>query len=70
MLLLSGATIPCEIFPSWLRANGGYMPLGVGIGLLKQVSAGSGDGIAGPVLSLLGITAVCGAAAIVSFRWE
>ena len=60
---------PVRSFLPGLGRSAGICPLGVGISLLKQVSAGSGGGIAGPVLILLGITAVCGAAAIVSFRW-
>ena len=43
MLLFSGATIPAEVFPAGLRAISGWMPLGVGIKLLKSVSMGCYD---------------------------
>ena len=70
MLLLSGATIPAEVFPAGLRAVSGWMPLGVGIRLLKSVSMGCYDTMAVPVLTLAVIAAVCGTVAVRTFRWE
>lgn len=70
MLLFSGATIPAEVFPAGLRAVAGWLPLGVGIRLLKSASLGCYDGIILPVAVLAGITAVCGAIAVRTFRWE
>ena len=70
MLFFSGATIPAEIFPKGLRAVANIMPLGVGINLLKSVSVGCYDRMAGPVIILLGIAVICGAVAVRSFRWE
>ena len=70
MLFFSGATIPAEIFPKGLRAVANIMPLGVGINLLKSVSVGCYDRMAGPVIILLGITVICGAVAVRTFRWE
>ena len=70
MLLLSGATIPAEVFPAGLRAVSGWMPLGVGIGLLKSVSMGCYDRMAMPVMTLIVIAVICGTIAIKTFRWE
>ena len=70
MLLFSGATIPAEVFPAGLRAVSGWLPLGVGIRLLKSVSLGCYDGMGLPVAVLAVITVVCGAIAVRTFRWE
>ena len=70
MLLFSGATIPAEVFPGALRAVAGWMPLGVGIRLLKSVSMGCYDHIVMPVVLLATIAVICGAVAVKTFRWE
>lgn len=70
MLLFSGATIPAEVFPAGLRAVSGWMPLGVGIRLLKSASLGCYDDIILPVAVLAVIAVVCGAIAVRTFRWE
>ena len=70
MLLFSGATIPAEVFPGALRAVAGWMPLGVGIKLLKSVSMGYYDRMATPVLTLIAIAVICGTIAVKTFRWE
>ena len=70
MLLFSGATIPAEVFPAGLRAVSGWMPLGVGIRLLKSVSIGCYDGMTIPVMVLTAITVICGTIAVKTFRWE
>ena len=70
MLLFSGATIPAEVFPGALRAIAGWMPLGVGIRLLKSVSMGCYDTIILPVVTLTAIAVICGAIAVKTFRWE
>lgn len=70
MLLFSGATIPAEVFPSGLRAVSGWMPLGVGINLLKSVSMGCYDNIVMPVVTLTAITVICSTVAVKTFRWE
>ena len=70
MLLFSGATIPAEVFPKGLRAVSGWMPLGVGIRVLKSASVGCYDGMGLPVAVLAGIAIVCGAIAVRTFRWE
>ena len=70
MLLFSGATIPSEVFPATLRAVAEWMPLGMGIRLLKSVSIGCYDHMVMPVAVLAAIAVVCGAVAVKSFRWE
>ena len=70
MLLFSGATIPAEVFPGALRTVAGWMPLGVGIRLLKSVSMGCYDHMAMPVVTLTAIAVLCGAVAVKTFRWE
>ena len=70
MLLFSGATIPAEVFPEPIRAIAGWMPLGVGIRLLKSVSIGCYDNIAMPMVALAAIAVICGAVAVRTFRWE
>ena len=70
MLLFSGATIPAEVFPEGLRAVSGWMPLGVGIRLLKSVSMGCYDPVILPAVTLIAIAVICGAIAVKTFRWE
>lgn len=70
MLLFSGATIPAEVFPGTLRAVAGWMPLGVGIRLLKSVSMGCYDNIVIPTVTLTAIAVICGTIAVKTFRWE
>lgn len=70
MLLFSGATIPAEVFPAWFQAVAKWMPLGVGIGLLKSVSMGCYDRITVPVITLIAIAVICGTVAVKTFRWE
>lgn len=70
MLLFSGATIPAEVFPAGLRAISQWMPLGVGINLLKSVSMGCYDRMGLPIITLLIITVLCSTVAVKTFRWE
>ena len=70
MLLFSGATIPSEVFPATLRAVAEWMPLGMGIRLLKSVSMGCSDHMVMPVAALTAMAVVCGAMAVKTFRWE
>lgn len=70
MLLFSGATIPAEVFPARFQAVAKWMPLGVGIDLLKSVSMGCYDRITVPVITLIAITVICGTIAVRTFRWE
>ena len=70
MLLFSGATIPADVFPTGLQAISGWLPLGVGIRLLKSVSMGCYDNIILPVAVLAAIAVLCSAIAVRMFRWE
>lgn len=71
MLLFSGATIPYELFPKGMQQVAGYMPLGVGIRLMKSVSQGAPiSGMAEQIAILAVIAVVCTLIAIKTFRWE
>ena len=70
MLLFSGATIPLEFFPAWFQAVAKWMPLGVGIDLLKSVSTGCYDSITVPTITMIAIAVICGTIAVRTFRWE
>lgn len=71
MLLFSGATIPYELFPKGMQLVAGYMPLGVGIRLMKAASLGTSLGSMGTEIAILGVIAiVCIAISIKTFRWE
>ena len=70
MLLFSGATIPAEVFPAPVQAVTRWMPLGIGIELMKKVSVGRCDEIALALVSLIAIAVVCGGIALKTFRWE
>ena len=70
MLLLSGASIPVEVFPKGFQTVAKLMPLGIGIDLLKSVSVGCYDRIAIPMMTLIAITVLCGTIAVQTFRWE
>ena len=70
MLLFSGATIPAEVFPKGFQLVAKWMPLGIGINLLKSVSMGCYDRIILPVITLTAVSILCGAIAVKTFRWE
>ena len=71
MLLFSGAMIPYELFPKGMQLVAGYMPLGVGIRLMKAASLGTSLGTMGTEIAILGLIAVvCIAISIKTFRWE
>lgn len=70
MLFLSGASIPAELFPKGLRALSDVLPLGVGINLMKNISAGNYEGMLMPIVILSAIFVVCSAVALKTFRWE
>lgn len=71
MLFLSGATIPFELFPEGLQKVASVLPLTQGIKLMKEASIGvQTDGVIWRVVLLLGITVVCTAVSVKTFRWE
>ena len=71
MLFLSGATIPFELFPEKLQKAASILPLTQGIKMMKEISMGSPiKNVAGIVLLLTAVTAICCFAAKLTFRWE
>lgn len=71
MLLLSGATIPYELFPKGLQRVADILPLTQGIKLMKAASMGMRPDAAGySIILLLGITVICGMISVKTFRWE
>lgn len=71
MLLFSGATIPYELFPEGMQLVAGYMPLGLGIRLMKAASVGvSVLSMRTEIIVLALIAAVCTIVSIKTFRWE
>lgn len=70
MLLFSGAAIPLEVFPAGVRAVAKWLPLGIGIDLLKKVSLGRYQDMVIPVTALVVIAVVCGTVSVKTFRWE
>lgn len=71
MLLLSGATIPYELFPKGLQRVADVMPLTQGIKMMKAVSMGGAlNSSIYIVILLVLITAICGIIALKAFRWE
>ena len=71
MLFLSGATIAYELFPSGLQKAAGVLPLTQGIKLMKVVSMGAElENVWKIVVLLVGITIICTAVSVKTFRWE
>ncbi|MEG0276352.1 MAG: ABC transporter permease [Coprobacillus sp.] len=71
MLFLSGATIPYELFPSFLQSVANVLPLTHGIRLLKDVSLGVLSDQAWLSILVLVVFIVAGIIiSVVSFKWE
>lgn len=71
MLLFSGATIPYELFPEGMQLVAGYMPLGIGIRLMKSTAMGLPLGGMWREIAILAAIAVsCIMVSIKTFRWE
>lgn len=67
----SPARIPYELFPKGMQLVAGYMPLGVGIRLMKAASVGvSLDSVGAEIAVLLLISVICIAISVKTFRWE
>ena len=71
MLLFSGATIPYELFPEGMQLVAGYMPLGIGIRLMKTAAMGLPlGGMWREIAILAAIAVICIMVSIRTFRWE
>lgn len=71
MLFLSGATIPFELFPEGLQKVASVLPLTQGIKLMKEASLGvQTEDVIWRIVLLLGITIICTAISVKTFRWE
>jgi len=71
MILLSGATIPFEIFPRALQAAAQVLPVTQGIRLLKGAVLGTPlSELAVPAIVLSVIAAAAYSIAIAKFKWE
>lgn len=71
MLFLSGATIPYELFPSFLQNIANILPLTHGIKLLKDISMGvSSEHMFFSIGILVAFTIVGCVISVVSFKWE
>lgn len=71
MLFLSGATIPFELFPEGIQKVASVLPLTQGIKLMKEASLGvQTEDVIWRIVLLLGITVVCTAISVKTFRWE
>lgn len=70
MIFLTGATVPLELMPDWMRRISDALPLTYAIELLQWAWLDRGDSI-GVALAVLGGTIViCAAGAARLFRWE
>lgn len=70
MLFLSGATVPYEILPNWLKVVSDVMPLSLGIKMMKEISTGSFTNCLYQSIILLVITLSGIGVSIKTFKWE
>ncbi|MCP1101839.1 ABC-2 type transport system permease protein [Aequitasia blattaphilus] len=71
MLLLSGATIPYELFPKGMQMVANIFPLTQGIKILKVLStSGTINELILPIVYLLILSIVCVVISVKTFRWE
>lgn len=71
MLLFSGATIPFELFPKGMQMVAKWMPLSIGIRIMKVASMGNSMSDRIPeLLGLFLIAVVCTCVATKTFQWE
>lgn len=71
MLLLSGATIPFEVYPSAIQGVAQFLPLSVGIELLKTTSLNlSNTGFMASMFYLIVLGIVSIVCSIKIFKWE
>lgn len=71
MLLLSGASIPFEIFPTWIQTGAKILPLTIGIDLLKTTSMNlDATNVTMQVIYLAIIAIISIVGSMKLFRWE
>ncbi|GIG56449.1 transport permease protein [Longispora fulva] len=71
MIFLTGATVPLEIMPGWMRTVSDALPLSYGVDALRWAWSGhGGDQVPAALAVLGGVTVACSAAAARLFRWE
>ena len=70
MLLFSGATIPYEVMPSALQNVADFMPLSLGIKLMKEISLRHCVNGMKECIIMLIITVVCTGISVKTFKWE
>ncbi len=71
MLLLSGTTIPLEVFPAALQKASAFLPLSQGIALINAAASGTTFAAQLPrILLLAGIFALGATISLKTFKWE
>lgn len=71
MLLLSGATVPYEIFPESIQKVSNVLPLTQGIKILKAISLGKPvSNVIFSILFIIVVAVLCTAVSVKTFRWE
>jgi ABC-2 type transport system permease protein len=71
MVFLSGATVPFELFPRWLRIAAEVLPLTQGIKLMKGAVLGTPlAGLAAPIAVLSLVALASYSIAVARFKWE
>ncbi|MFD0745723.1 ABC transporter permease [Phytohabitans flavus] len=70
MIFLTGATVPLELMPGWMRKISDALPLTYAIESLQWAWLDRGDSIGVSLAVLGGTIVICAAAAARLFRWE
>lgn len=71
MLLLSGATVPYEIFPESVQKVSSVLPLTQGVKILKGISLGKPlSNVMFSIVFIIGVAVLCTAISAKTFRWE
>lgn len=71
MLLLSGATVPYEIFPESIQKVSNVLPLTQGIKILKGISLGKPvSNVMFSIVFIIAVAVLCTAVSVKTFRWE
>lgn len=71
MLLLSGATVPYEIFPESVQKVSSILPLTQGVKILKGISLGKPVGnVMFSIVFIIVVAVLCTVISVKTFRWE